>query len=62
MAKVLLTIRVRKNRQCFANYQAHSKKDCGMFVWAELDEDGKPPWYEGYKGNANVPLEHVSTT
>ncbi|KAI5363798.1 putative alkylated DNA repair protein alkB 3 [Septoria linicola] len=42
--------------QCFANYQANSKKDCGMFVWAELDEDGKPPWYDGYKGNANLPV------
>ncbi|KAM3414269.1 hypothetical protein BST61_g10924 [Cercospora zeina] len=42
--------------QCFANYQANSTKDCGMFVWADLDEDGKPPWFGGYKGNANLPL------
>ncbi|KAK4613657.1 hypothetical protein CLAFUW4_09124 [Fulvia fulva] len=41
--------------QCYANYTP-GKKGCTYFVWAEFDEDGKPPWAEGYKGNANVPL------
>jgi hypothetical protein len=31
------------------------EKGCGFFQWAEFDEDGKPPWAEGYKKNVNVP-------
>lgn len=44
--------------QCYANYQP-GKKGCTHFEWAELDEDGKPPWYKGYKGNANLPLSGI---
>ncbi|KAF2173761.1 hypothetical protein M409DRAFT_16034 [Zasmidium cellare ATCC 36951] len=40
---------------CYANYTP-GKKGCSYFVWAEFDEDGKPPWVEGYKGNANTPV------
>lgn len=29
---------------------------CSWFEWADFDEDGKPPWAEGYKGNANLAL------
>lgn len=39
---------------CFSNYTP-GKKGCSFFVWAEFDEDGRPPWIDGYKGNANVP-------
>lgn len=39
---------------CYANYTP-GKKGCSFFTWAEFDEDGKPPWYKGYKGNVNVP-------
>lgn len=39
---------------CYANYTP-GKSGCGFFVWAEFDVDGKPPWAEGYKGNANKP-------
>lgn len=39
---------------CYANYTP-GKKGCAYFSWAEFDEDGKPPWAEGYKGNANKP-------
>ncbi|KAK4955248.1 hypothetical protein LTR10_007443 [Elasticomyces elasticus] len=28
---------------------------CSYFEWAAFDVDGRPPWAEGYKGNANVP-------
>ncbi len=31
------------------------KRSCGSHAWAEFDVDGKPPWAEGYKGDANVP-------
>ncbi|EME42034.1 hypothetical protein DOTSEDRAFT_72959 [Dothistroma septosporum NZE10] len=41
--------------QCYANYTP-GQKGCTYFVWAEFDEEGKPPWAEGYKGNANVPI------
>lgn len=40
---------------CYANYTP-GRKGCSYFVWAEFDEDGKPPWVEGYKGNANKPI------
>lgn len=39
---------------CMRNYTP-GEKGCGFFEWAEFDEDGKPPWAEGYKGNVNVP-------
>lgn len=39
---------------CFANYSP-GKKGCSYFAWADFDEDGKPPWVEGYKGNVNKP-------
>ncbi|KXT07946.1 hypothetical protein AC579_6058 [Pseudocercospora musae] len=39
---------------CYANYTP-GKKGCSYFVWAEFDDDGKPPWAEGYLGNANKP-------
>jgi hypothetical protein len=32
------------------------EKGCAFFEWAEFDEDGRPPWAEGYKGNVNVPV------
>lgn len=40
---------------CYANYTP-GRKGCSHFEWAEFDEDGRPPWVEGYKGNANVPV------
>ncbi|GAB7360986.1 hypothetical protein MBLNU230_g0969t1 [Neophaeotheca triangularis] len=39
---------------CHSHYTPGSK-GCEYFSWAEFDEDGRPPWTEGYKGNANVP-------
>ncbi len=39
---------------CYAGF-AVGGKACGWFEWAQLDEDGKPPWAEGYQGNANLP-------
>ena len=39
---------------CHAGYTP-GKKGCSYFVWAEFDEDGKPPWAQGYIGNCNVP-------
>lgn len=44
--------------QCYANIKP-GKKACSYFVWAEFDEDGKPPWVEGYKGNSNLPIASV---
>lgn len=43
---------------CYANYTP-GQKGCSYFVWAEFDEDGKPPWAEGYKGNVNTPVSDV---
>ncbi|KAK3724521.1 hypothetical protein LTR37_001145 [Vermiconidia calcicola] len=40
--------------QCHAGF-AVGQTSCGWFAWAEFDEDGKPPWADGYKGNANIP-------
>ena len=40
--------------QCSAG-QRPGKKSCEWFEWAQFDEDGKPPWWEGYKGNVNLP-------
>lgn len=39
---------------CMRNYTP-GEKGCAFFEWAEFDEDGRPPWAEGYKGNVNVP-------
>lgn len=39
---------------CMRNYTP-GEKGCAFFEWAKFDEDGKPPWAEGYKGNANMP-------
>ena len=39
---------------CMRSYTP-GEKGCGFFQWAEFDEDGKPPWAEGYKKNVNVP-------
>lgn len=39
---------------CMRNYTP-GEKGCGFFEWAKFDEDGRPPWEEGYKGDANLP-------
>lgn len=39
---------------CMRNYTP-GEKGCAFFEWAEFDEDGRPPWAAGYRGNANVP-------
>jgi len=39
---------------CMRNYTP-GEKGCGFFEWAEFDDNGKPPWAEGYEGNANMP-------
>ncbi|QIW94897.1 hypothetical protein AMS68_000415 [Peltaster fructicola] len=39
---------------CHANYTP-GQKGCSHFEWAAFDEDGRPPWANGYKGNANIP-------
>jgi len=39
---------------CMRNYTP-GEKGCAFFEWAKFDEDGRPPWAEGYKGNANLP-------
>lgn len=39
---------------CNRNYTP-GEKGCAFFEWALFDEDGRPPWAEGYKGNVNVP-------
>jgi len=44
---------------CYANYTP-GKKGCSHFEWAEFDVDGRPPWVEGYKGNANVAQARIS--
>lgn len=41
---------------CHAGYTP-GQKGCNYFEWALFDEDGKPPWVDGYKGNANLPAE-----
>ncbi|KXL45806.1 hypothetical protein M433DRAFT_154159 [Acidomyces richmondensis BFW] len=41
---------------CHAGYTP-GQKGCNHFEWAMFDEDGKPPWADGYKGNANLPVE-----
>ncbi|WPH00542.1 Hypothetical protein R9X50_00337100 [Acrodontium crateriforme] len=40
--------------QCIKGFSI-GETGCSHFEWAELDEDGRPPWVMGYKGNANVP-------
>jgi alkylated DNA repair dioxygenase AlkB len=40
---------------CMRNYTP-GEKGCAFFEWAKFDEDGRPPWAEGYKGNVNVPM------
>jgi hypothetical protein len=39
---------------CHAGFTP-GQKGCSWFSWAEFDEDGRPPWAEGYKGNSNLP-------
>ena len=39
---------------CMRNYTP-GEKGCGFFEWAKFDEDGRPPWADGYKGDANLP-------
>lgn len=39
---------------CHRNFTP-GESGCSFFVWAEFDEDGKPPWADGYKGNCNTP-------
>jgi len=39
---------------CMRNYTP-GEKGCGFFEWAKFDEDGRPPWEEGYRGDANLP-------
>ena len=39
---------------CHSGYTP-GQKGCSYFVWAEFDEDGRPPWANDYKGNANLP-------
>nr|POE48029.1 alpha-ketoglutarate-dependent dioxygenase alkb like 3 [Quercus suber] len=41
---------------CHRNYTP-GQNGCSYFSWAEFDENGKPPWADGYKGNCNVPLQ-----
>lgn len=40
---------------CNRNYTP-GEKGCAFFEWAKFDEDGRPPWADGYKGNVNIPL------
>ncbi|KAF2487140.1 hypothetical protein BDY17DRAFT_288412 [Neohortaea acidophila] len=39
---------------CHAGFSV-GQKSCAYYAWADFDEDGRPPWAEGYKGNANLP-------
>lgn len=39
---------------CNRNYTP-GEKGCAFFEWAKFDEDGSPPWADGYKGNVNIP-------
>ncbi|KAK3640655.1 hypothetical protein LTR56_011747 [Elasticomyces elasticus] len=39
---------------CHSGYTP-GQTGCSYFEWAALDVDGRPPWAEGYKANANVP-------
>jgi alkylated DNA repair dioxygenase AlkB len=45
---------------CMRNYTP-GEKGCAFFEWAEFDEDGRPPWANGYKGNLNMPAGLVET-
>lgn len=47
------TTRGRYMWMCHANYTP-GQKGCSFFEWAKLDVDGRPPWAEGYLGNANA--------
>jgi hypothetical protein len=47
--------------QCIAD-RAPGKKSCGGFWWAVIDEDGRPEWAEGFKGNANGPVQAPEKT
>ncbi|KAK5674319.1 hypothetical protein LTS10_012903 [Elasticomyces elasticus] len=37
---------------CHSGYTP-GQTGCSYFEWAAFDVDGRPPWAEGYKGNAN---------
>ncbi|TKA70662.1 hypothetical protein B0A55_08759 [Friedmanniomyces simplex] len=39
---------------CHSGYTP-GQTGCSYFEWAAFDDDGRPPWAEGYKGNMNVP-------
>ncbi|KAK5114185.1 hypothetical protein LTR62_002755 [Meristemomyces frigidus] len=39
---------------CHSGYTP-GQTGCSFFDWAAFDEDGKPPWADGFKGNVNVP-------
>lgn len=43
---------------CHSGYSP-GQTGCSYFEWAAFDEDGRPPWAEGYRGNVNVPAEHA---
>lgn len=45
---------------CHAGFSPEKRKSCSHFEWAEFDEDGKPPWWEGYKGNVNLPSAELT--
>jgi alkylated DNA repair dioxygenase AlkB len=38
---------------CHAGY-TEGQEGCSFFQWAEFDEDGRPPWDDGYEGNVNA--------
>lgn len=44
---------------CHTNYTP-GQTGCSYFVWAEFDEDGKPPCVDAYKGNANAATSEPS--
>ncbi|KAK4548868.1 hypothetical protein LTR36_008641 [Oleoguttula mirabilis] len=45
---------------CHSGYTP-GQKGCSYFVWAEFDEDGRPPWARGYECNCNVPSQMGDT-
>jgi len=43
-----------RGRYMWMCHSQSGQAGCSYFVWAEFDEDGRPPWASDYKGNANV--------
>ncbi|KAK5137163.1 hypothetical protein LTR08_000668 [Meristemomyces frigidus] len=46
---------------CHSGYTP-GQKGCSYFVWADFDEDGRPPWAQGYRSRLKVLSTAVTST